>query len=40
MTGPEVPVRLRTVLTGKSTGGDIVARPPRRTPGQWLRRKT
>lgn len=37
--GPEVPMRLRVVLTGKSTGGDIVARPPRRTPGQWLRRK-
>ncbi|MFD9887378.1 DUF1707 domain-containing protein [Streptomyces alboflavus] len=39
VTGPEVPVRLRVVLTGRSTGGDIVARPPRRTPGQWLRRR-
>ncbi|WP_405664412.1 DUF1707 domain-containing protein [Streptomyces sp. RK9] len=37
-TGPEVPTRLRVILTGRSSGGDIVARPPRRTPGQWLRR--
>ncbi|MFF9506922.1 DUF1707 domain-containing protein [Streptomyces sp. NPDC014724] len=39
VTGQDTPVRLRVVLSGKSTGGDIVARPPRRTPGQWLRRK-
>ncbi|MFB6988063.1 DUF1707 domain-containing protein [Streptomyces sp. NPDC056304] len=38
-TGQDVPVRLRVMLSGKSTGGDIVARPPRRAPGQWLRRK-
>lgn len=39
VAGQDAPVRLRVVLSGKSTGGDIVARPPRRTPGQWLRRK-
>jgi len=39
VTDPHAPVRLRVVLSGRSTGGDIVARPPRRTPGQWLRRK-
>ncbi|MCW7944498.1 hypothetical protein AAW14_21385 [Streptomyces hygroscopicus] len=39
VTGPEAPVRLRVVLTGRSTGGDIVARLPRRTPWQLLRRK-
>ncbi|QLE70352.1 DUF1707 domain-containing protein [Streptomyces rectiverticillatus] len=38
-TDPEAPVRLRVVLAGRSTGGDIVARPPRGTPRQWLRRK-
>ncbi|GAA3043016.1 DUF1707 domain-containing protein [Streptomyces glomeratus] len=40
VTGPEIPVRLRVVLTGRSTGGDIVARLPRRTPWQRLRRKS
>ncbi|MGV9242166.1 DUF1707 SHOCT-like domain-containing protein [Streptomyces sp. NPDC003710] len=39
VSGPETPVRLRVVLTGRSTGGDIVARLPRRTPWQRLRRK-
>ncbi len=39
VAGPEAPVRLRVVLAGRSTGGDIVARPPRGTPRQWLRRK-
>ncbi|MGW1895140.1 DUF1707 SHOCT-like domain-containing protein [Streptomyces sp. NPDC002004] len=39
VTGEEVPVRLRVVLSGRSTGGDIVARQPRRTPWQRLRRK-
>ncbi|RKN46688.1 DUF1707 SHOCT-like domain-containing protein [Streptomyces hoynatensis] len=37
--GPETPVRLSILLTGRSTGGDIVARPPRRAPWQRLRRK-
>ncbi|MEV0440004.1 DUF1707 domain-containing protein [Streptomyces spectabilis] len=32
--GPETPVHLRVLLTGRSTGGDIVARPPRRLPWQ------
>ncbi|MFF7186056.1 DUF1707 domain-containing protein [Streptomyces sp. NPDC008222] len=36
---PDTPVRLRVVLTGRSTGGDIVARPPRRPPWQLLRRR-
>ncbi|MET8954059.1 DUF1707 SHOCT-like domain-containing protein [Streptomyces sp. NPDC004393] len=36
---PDTPVRLRVVLTGRSTGGDIVARPPRRAPWQLLRRR-
>ncbi|MEU6019485.1 DUF1707 domain-containing protein [Streptomyces sp. NPDC047515] len=39
VTGQDAPVRLRVVLGGKSTGGDIVARLPRRTPRQWLQRK-
>ncbi|MBB5121651.1 hypothetical protein [Streptomyces eurocidicus] len=39
VTGPEAPVRLRVVLSGRSTGGDIVARPPRHTPRQWLGRR-
>ncbi|MEW2526120.1 DUF1707 domain-containing protein [Streptomyces sp. NPDC047071] len=34
--GPETPIRLRVLLSGTSTGGDIVARPPRRLP--WQRR--
>ncbi|MGV9567388.1 DUF1707 SHOCT-like domain-containing protein [Streptomyces sp. NPDC003480] len=38
-TDPDTPVRLRLVLSGRSTGGDIVARPARRTPLRWLRRK-
>lgn len=38
-TSPETPARLRVVLSGRSTGGDIVSRLPRRTPRQWLRRK-
>ncbi|KJY42398.1 hypothetical protein VR41_08115 [Streptomyces sp. NRRL B-1568] len=38
-TDPEAPVRLRVILTGRSTGGDIVARLPRRTPRQLLRRR-
>ncbi|MEH6372811.1 DUF1707 domain-containing protein [Streptomyces sp. KLMMK] len=41
LPGPEEdPVRLRVLLSGRSTGGDIVARRPRRTPGQWFRRRT
>ncbi|NJP82557.1 hypothetical protein HCK01_35645 [Streptomyces sp. AA8] len=40
LPGPEEdPVRLRVLLSGRSTGGDIVARRPRRTPGQWFRRR-
>ncbi|MEI5099367.1 DUF1707 domain-containing protein [Streptomyces sp. PmtG] len=34
--GPETPVRLRIMLTGRSKGGDIVAKPPRRR--LWRRR--
>ncbi|NGO66919.1 DUF1707 SHOCT-like domain-containing protein [Streptomyces boncukensis] len=36
---PDAPVLLRVLLAGRSTGGDIVARLPRRTPWQWLQRK-
>ncbi|MGW3494458.1 DUF1707 SHOCT-like domain-containing protein [Streptomyces sp. NPDC001020] len=38
VTDPQAPLRLRVVLSGRSTGGDIVARPPRRTPRQWLQK--
>ena len=36
--GPEVPVLLRVQVSGKAVGGHIMARPPRRTFWQWLRR--
>jgi hypothetical protein len=35
---PDVPVILRVMLTGRVRGGNVVARLPRRTLGQWLRR--
>ncbi|MFF1839230.1 DUF1707 domain-containing protein [Streptomyces sp. NPDC058231] len=40
VSGPDTPVTLRVQLAGQSRGGDIVARPPRRTFSQWLRRST
>lgn len=36
---PRTPVILRVELHGRLHGGELVARPPRRTPWQWLRRK-
>ena len=36
---PDEPVLLRVRLTGQSRGGDILARPPRRTLAELLRRK-
>ncbi|MEU1199197.1 DUF1707 domain-containing protein [Streptomyces sp. NPDC005813] len=38
-SGPDTPVGLRVRLTGRSRGGDIVARPRRRTLSEWLRRR-
>jgi Domain of unknown function (DUF1707) len=35
----DVPVILRIEVAGRVRGGDIVARPPRRSPGQWIRRE-
>ncbi|WP_392672840.1 DUF1707 domain-containing protein [Streptomyces sp. LN785] len=40
VSGPDTPVTLRVQLAGQSRGGDIVARPRRRTFSQWLRRST
>jgi hypothetical protein len=37
--GSEVPVLLRIAVSGKVGSGNIVARPPRRTFWQWLRRQ-
>jgi hypothetical protein len=37
---PDAPTRLRVQLAGESRGGDIVARPPRRKPSEWLRRNS
>lgn len=34
---PEVPVALRVVVSGRIRGGDLEARYPRRTIGQWVR---
>lgn len=34
---PEVPVVLRVVVSGRIRGGDLEARYPRRTLGQWVR---
>lgn len=34
---PDTPVILRVRLAGRSRGGDIVARPPRRKVSEWLR---
>lgn len=36
----DVPVVLRVELAGRIRGGDITARPPRRSFGQWIRRET
>jgi hypothetical protein len=38
--GGDAPVILRIEVTGRVRGGDIKVRPPRRTPGQWLRRES
>ncbi|MET7309136.1 DUF1707 domain-containing protein [Streptomyces sp. NPDC005571] len=37
-SGPDTATLLRVLLTGRSRGGDIVARPPRRKFSEWLRR--
>ena len=37
--GPKQPVILRVELAGTAWGGNIVARPPRRTLWQWLLRR-
>jgi hypothetical protein len=37
--GLDVPVILRIQVSGKVGSGQITARPPRRTFGQWLRRR-
>jgi hypothetical protein len=39
VTDPRAPVTLRVELVGRVRGGGIVARLPRRTFWQWLRRK-
>jgi hypothetical protein len=36
--GPKTPVILRIEVSGKNRGGRVVARPPRRRFGRWLRR--
>jgi hypothetical protein len=36
--GPKVPMILKITVSGANKGGRVVARPPRRTFGQWLRR--
>ncbi|MFE4920419.1 DUF1707 domain-containing protein [Streptomyces sp. NPDC056661] len=37
-SGPDTATVLRVQLTGRSRGGDIIARPPRRKLSEWLRR--
>jgi hypothetical protein len=37
--GPKQPVILRVELTGQAWGGNVVARPRRRAPWQWLLRR-
>ncbi|MFJ5215729.1 DUF1707 domain-containing protein [Streptomyces sp. NPDC088354] len=37
--GPDAPVALRVELVGLKAHGRVVVRPPRRTFGQWLRRR-
>ena len=37
--GPKPPVILRVEVSGEAKGGNIVARPPRRTFRQWLLRR-
>ncbi|MET8400722.1 DUF1707 domain-containing protein [Streptomyces sp900116325] len=39
-SGPDTATLLRVHLTGRSRGGDIIARPPRRKLSEWLRRTT
>ena len=38
VNGAKVPVYLRVGITGTCDGGVIIARPPRRSFGAWLRR--
>ena len=38
--GRDAPVVLRVELAGRVRGGDITARPPRRSFGQWIRRES
>ncbi|MCX5423890.1 hypothetical protein [Streptomyces sp. NBC_00078] len=38
-TDPDTPVALRVELVGLKAHGRVVVRPPRRTFGQWLRRR-
>ncbi len=37
--GHDLPVTLRVAVSGKVSGGNVIARPPRRTFWQWLRRE-
>jgi hypothetical protein len=37
--GPELPVSLHVSVSGRIRGGNIVARPPRRSFWDWLRRR-
>ncbi|MFE2378505.1 DUF1707 domain-containing protein [Streptomyces sp. NPDC059398] len=37
---PDIPTILRVHVSGRSRGGDIIARPPRRRFWEWLRRRT
>ncbi|MEU6273978.1 DUF1707 domain-containing protein [Streptomyces populi] len=39
-TDPDTPVALRVELTGRKAHGRVVVRPPRRTFGQWLLRRS
>lgn len=39
-TNPDTPVILRVELVGQQTFGRVVVRPPRRTFGQWLLRRS
>ncbi|MEU1352062.1 hypothetical protein ACFYPA_19450 [Streptomyces sp. NPDC005775] len=38
-SGPGAPATLHVQLTGQSRGGDITARPPRRTLSELMRRR-
>ncbi|MDT0615952.1 DUF1707 SHOCT-like domain-containing protein [Streptomyces lancefieldiae] len=39
-SGPYTPVVLRVQLVGRKTHGRVVVRPPRRTLGEWLARRS